>query len=185
MRKATKSSVADARFNDIIAVEAILPAPSKLLAREDFVRAIGLAWHQAQSRFIEIGRYLNQAKDRLQHGEFMEMVAGELPFAHQTANKLMSVARLVDSGAVDPAILPQSSETCYLITTLTEEERQIAVTEGVIRPDVKRQDVMSFKRRIRPPSPPTLLDRRSQLLERRSKLIEELAQIDAELESLP
>ncbi len=66
----------------------------------------------------------------------------------------MGVARLVDSGAIDASRLPPSSESCYLITTLTLEEREKAINSGVISPTARREDIIQFKRSIR--STPTL-----------------------------
>jgi hypothetical protein len=42
---------------------------------------------------IETGRLLVQAKDCLEHGQWLEMVRAELPFAERTAQRLMAIAR--------------------------------------------------------------------------------------------
>src|SRR5687768_7069082 len=123
--------------------------PAKLLAREEFAAEIRRAWVESQESFLLIGRYLLAAKGRLQHGEFMAMVTSDLPFSHQTANKLMSVARFIEAGEMPSDALPSASETCYQITTLTADERTRALAEGVIRPTMRRQDILQFKRRIR------------------------------------
>lgn len=156
-------------------------APAALFAREDFAREIGRVWRESQERFVLIGRYLNEAKARLPHGEFMAMVAADLPFKHSTANKLMIVARFVDGRAIDPALLPPSSETCYQITTLSELERQQAVTEGIIRPEMRREDVVQFKRRLRAP---VMTDRRTELEAEERRLLERLEAVRRELRSL-
>ena len=109
----------------------------------------GVPGRENKESFLLIGRYLLAAKGRLQHGEFMAMVTSDLPFSHQTANKLMSVARFIEAGEMPLDALPSASETCYQITTLTADERTRALAEGVIRPTMRRQDILQFKRRIR------------------------------------
>jgi Protein of unknown function (DUF3102) len=157
--------------------------PGKLLAREEFAAEIRRAWAESQESFLLIGRYLLTAKSRLQHGEFMAMVASDLPFSHQTANKLMSVARFVEAGEVPPDTLPTASETCYQITTLTVEERARALKEGVIRPTMRRQDILLFKRRIRAPLSETEPERRRLMMER-DRLLKRLREIDQAIAAL-
>ena len=157
--------------------------PGKLLAREEFAAEIRRAWAESQESFLLIGRYLHTAKNRLQHGEFMAMVSSDLPFSHQTANKLMSVARFVEAGEIPPDTLPSASETCYQITTLTVEERARALKEGVIRPTMRRQDILLFKRRIRASLPETESERRRLTMER-EHLLKRLREIDQALAAL-
>jgi hypothetical protein len=157
--------------------------PGKLLAREEFAAEIRRAWAESQESFLLIGRYLLTAKSRLQHGEFMAMVSSDLPFSHQTANKLMSVARFVEAGEIPPDTLPSASETCYQITTLTVEERARALKEGVIRPAMRRQDILLFKRRIRAPLSETEPERRRLMMER-DRLLKRLREIDQAIAAL-
>ena len=157
--------------------------PAKLLAREEFAAEIRRAWAESQESFLLIGRYLLAAKSRLQHGEFMAMVASDLPFSHQTANKLMSVARFIEAGEVPLDALPNASETCYQITTLTTEERTRALEEGVIRPAMRRQDILQFKRRIRTSALEAESERR-RLETERDRLIKRLKEIDQALADL-
>jgi hypothetical protein len=43
--------------------------------------------------FIQTGRELMAAKGRLEHGEWLKMIAGELPFQKRIAQYLMAIAR--------------------------------------------------------------------------------------------
>lgn len=158
--------------------------PAKLLAREEFAAEIRRAWTESQESFLLIGRYLLAAKDKLQHGEFMAMVASDLPFSHQSANKLMSVARFIEAEEMPLNLLPNASETCYQITTLTSEERVQALKEGIIKPEMRREDILQFKRRIRAPQPIDLEAQRHQLKLERIKLLKRLEDIDRALEAL-
>ena len=157
--------------------------PNKLLAREEFAAEIRRAWLESQESFLLIGRYLLTAKERLQHGEFMAMVASDLPFSHQTANKLMSVARFIEAGEIPSDVLPSTSETCYQITTLTADERARALAEGVIRPTMRRQDILQFKRQIRMPAFDVKSERRH-LEAERDRLTKRLGEINQALAKL-
>jgi hypothetical protein len=158
--------------------------PAKLLAREEFAAEIRRAWAESQESFLLIGRYLNVAKSTLQHGEFMAMVASDLPFSHQTANKLMSVARFIEAGELPPDSLPNASETCYQITTLSAEERARALQEGIIQPAMRREDILQFKRRIRTQSNHDAKTERKRLETERDRLLRRLKDIDQALATL-
>jgi hypothetical protein len=168
--------------------------PENLRTRAEFANEIKRLWLHAEQQFISIGRRLNEAKEHLNHGQFMDMVAADLPFSHSVANRLMRVAAGIDAGAVSLDRLPPSYATIYEVLTLTSEEREKAEAEGVIRPDMRRQDLADFKRRLRqamlqastpqakPQTPePIVVDRQAELEARRAVLLAELEQIDAEL----
>ena len=55
-------------------IERMAEAPLDLIRREEFVHEIATLWRSAQEKFLLIGRYLVQARNRLQHGEFQAMV---------------------------------------------------------------------------------------------------------------
>lgn len=123
--------------------------PSKLRTRANFADAISRLWTEAEENFLAIGRYLNYAKTALEHGEFMEMVERDLPFRYSTGNRLMKVAAALDAGELPVEQLPPSYATVYEVLTLTPAERAQAQAQGIIRPDIRRQDVVEFKRRLR------------------------------------
>ena len=79
----------------------------KLLTCEQFAGAISVLWRQADQAFVGIGRLLNSAKERLEHGHFMRLVSQEVPFTHGTANKLMRVAASIDCGRLPEDRLPR------------------------------------------------------------------------------
>lgn len=157
------------------------PDPDKLFAREDFVAAIRSQWDAAERAFLWVGRYLVSAKARLPHGEFGAMLAADMPFSHPTANKLMGVAKLVDSGAMLADALPRTQEAAYLVTTLTPDERARGVEEGVIHPNARRKDIEAFRQRLHPVP---AADRRAALLARRARLQQQIEEIDRELRGL-
>ena len=130
------------------------PVVTELRTVDDFASEIGRLWRESHERFIQIGEYLEQAKERLQHGEFIAMVDSQLPFGRKTVHQLMTAAKAIKTGIIPPDLAPPSYSTVYLITTLPEEERQQAIDEGVIRPDMRRADLTAFKRARRTPPPP-------------------------------
>jgi hypothetical protein len=156
------------------------PDPSELRTRANFSEAIGIAWVEAEENFTAIGRYLNRAKGLLPHGEFMGMVESDLPFKYSTANRLMKVAAALDAGALPADRLPPSYATVYELLTLSDEERQRAIAEGVVRPDMQRKDVAVFRRHIRQATVEAA-GKRAKLEDERERLLKRIEQINAEL----
>src|SRR5512134_2100098 len=112
-----------------------------LRTADEFANEIGSLWSQAQERFIDIGRYLLAAKERLvEHGGFMKLVRTRLPFSQAVANKLMAVARALEEGEFPPGALPRSYANAYEIVSLRPNERVRALEAGIIRPDVQRAE---------------------------------------------
>ncbi len=157
-----------------------LPTPAILRTRANFAEAISVAWGEAEESFTLIGRHLNHAKSVLDHGEFMAMVASDLPFKYSTANRLMKVAAALDAGILPLDRLPPSYATVYELLTLSEDERRRAIEEGVVRREMQRKDVAEFRRRLR--GPPT--NRLAELEAERDRLTKRLRDVERELNAL-
>jgi hypothetical protein len=153
---------------------------AELRTRANFAEAIGDAWIEAEENFTAIGRYLNQAKSVLNHGEFMTMVENDLPFRYSTANRLMKVAAALDVGMLPADRLPPSYATVYELLTLSDEERRQAIEEGVVRPDMQRKDVTEFRKRLRQPAE----NKCTKLQAERARLMKRLEEIDKELAAI-
>jgi hypothetical protein len=160
------------------------PPLSKVRTRASFADAIGRLWAEAEENFVSIGRYLNHAKATLDHGEFMQMVERDLPFRYSTGNRMMKVAAALDSNTLTLDTMPGSYAVAYEVLTLTEPERAAAASAGLIRPDVKRAELVAFKRSLRAPAPPPKSDRRAELEARRARLLAELEAVERELAAL-
>lgn len=160
------------------------PPLSKIRTRAKFADAIVRLWAEAEENFVSIGRYLNHAKATLDHGEFMEMIERDLPFHYSTGNRMMKVAAALDTNVLTPDTMPVAYVTAYEVLTLTDAERAAAADAGLIRPDVKRAELVAFKRRLRTPSPPPQSDRRAELEARRARILAELEAVDRELAAL-
>lgn len=159
--------------------------PAKLLTRENFAEEIGHLWRRAQDDFVIIGRRLNEAKEALEHGQFMAMLSADLPFSYAVANKLMKVSAAIDSRLLPVERLPPSYATLYEVLTLTPDERQQALQQNVLRPDMRRQDLVAFKRRLRSAGPSAGPSTERAALEvRERRLLIELEAVRARLAAL-
>jgi len=153
---------------------------AELRTRANFAEAIRGVWTEAEENFSAIGRYLNHAKSVLNHGEFMGMIETDLPFRYSTANRLMKVAAALDAGALPADRLPPSYATVYELLTLSESERQQAIKEGIVRPDMQRKDVTEFRRRMRRAAE----DRTLSLETERVRLLKRIDEIDRQLDAI-
>lgn len=161
-------------------VTALTQAAAEPKTPEEFVGRIGSLWRQAQGQFIEIGRLLMRAKEILPHGSYEAQVEAHLPFSARTAYQLREAARWAierDRAKLIPMErLPASYTTIYLLSTLDSRLLQEADQAGLIRPDVRRAEIVAFKRKMAQPS-----QRRLDLEAAREKLRRERARIEAEL----
>jgi hypothetical protein len=116
--------------------------------REDFAREISTLWQRAQTTFLTIGQYLNLAKQRLPHGEFNAMIERDLPFSPRTAFQIRAATLAVQSGRLPMDTLPSNYTTIYYISTLPDHALEQAKQSGLLRPDVRRSEVIAFKKRV-------------------------------------
>ena len=118
-----------------------------LVPGRDFAREIRSAWQRSVEGIIETGRLLVEAKSALAHGAWIELVGRELPFAVDTASRLMAIARHPRlSNSDHDRNLPPSWQTLYQISRIPDDQWERAERAGVIRPDVPRGEVMAFLR---------------------------------------
>jgi hypothetical protein len=97
------------------------------------------AWHSTLEGFFECGRLLIQARDDLDHGEFLAMVKKDLPFGPRYAQMLMRVAadpRLTKTKHV--SFLPPSPATLYQLSRLDDVTFRRALARGDIHADMDR-----------------------------------------------
>jgi hypothetical protein len=116
--------------------------------REDFAREINTLWQRAQATFLTIGRYLNLAKERLPHGEFNAMIDRDLPFSPRTAFQIRAATVAIESGRLPSDGLPQNYTTIYYLSTLPDAALEQAKQSGLLRPDLRRSEVIAFKKKV-------------------------------------
>ncbi len=169
----------DARVQALEAVSNIPDTP------EEFVDAISRLWSRAQTAFLDIGRLLIRAKETLPHGEYSMAVEERLPFAARTAYQLREAARWaleMDRRQTIPLDeLPGSYSTIYLLSTLDPPTLEQAQKEGLVRPELRRSELIAWRRDRAGEGHQSLHERREKLLRERARLDEELRRIEAEL----
>lgn len=155
--------------------------------KEGYVREISRLWKQAQESFVTIGRYLLEAKKRLEHGEFEAMVANELPFSKTVAYQLRTAAEAILTGRLEKESVPPSYSTVYLLASLDDKALEKAKAERLVRPDVRRAEVLAFRARLFSRDTETENSRRlrrelAKLEEERARIEERIAEIKAKLQ---
>jgi len=128
----------------------ILPGHN-LLTRMQWAKRISDGWEETAKQAIDAWRTagddLIAAKAQLEHGEFLGMIETDLPFGKRTAQMLMKIAR-------DPrlknepvgSLLPPSWRTLYELTRLEDTEFEQLIADGVMRPDMSRQEINKVRR---------------------------------------
>jgi hypothetical protein len=165
----------------VLALEAIRNEPQ---AAEDYVATISHLWRQAQGTFLEIGKLLIRAKDMLAHGEYTEAVEARLPFSGRTAYQLREAARWAMEmdrlQTISLTQLPGAYSTIYLLSTLDRASLERAKHDGLIRPDLRRAELVTWRRKHMGEPVRT----RTELEARREKLRRDRDRLEAELREI-
>ena len=164
------------------ALQAVVHLPER---PEDYVEAISRLWNRAQTAFLDIGRLLIRAKETLPHGEYTAAVEGRLPFAARTAYQLREAARwaleMDRRQTITLDRLPGSYSTIYLLSTLDPSTLEQLEAEGMVRPELRRAELIAWRKQGGGQGQQSLQDRREKLLRERARLDEELRRIEAEI----
>lgn len=179
-QQAERRRISDERVEDFDAA-----LPTQFAERPQFVGRINDLWQDVHNRFLMIGRLLVQAKKVLPHGEFDKMVEAELPFTAGIASQLRAVAEAVDTNRLTLEEMPKTYSVAYQLTTLDDEALERARREGLVHPDVRRADLVRFKRSLKEganPIPDPVRARK--LRDHYRKLREQMRQMEEELQAL-
>lgn len=166
------------------ALEAVRREPQQA---DEFVVEINRLWSRAQGAFLDIGRLLIRAKEALPHGDYVVAVEAQLPFSARTAYQLREAARWAIEmdriRAVPLTHMPGSYSTIYLLSTLDGSSLEEAKKVGLIRPELKRAELIAWRRQRRGHeiNRAALETRRVRLRREKERLEEELRQIEAAL----
>jgi hypothetical protein len=112
----------------------------------EYTIEIGKLWQHARVSFVLIGRYLNEAKDRLPHGEFESMVQRELPFSKSQAFQFRAVATMIDGGRLQDHEVPSSPSIAYELSKYEPFELEDARKRGLLTSTVSRQQLRNWRR---------------------------------------
>ncbi len=161
-------------------VDVLSPDPS---TPDEYVEAIDQLWEEAQKSFLAIGRHLNEAQKKLSAEQFALMIE-RLRFGKVVRSQIMTAYRAVTAGLLPPGVEAAGYSVVYHAATLSDAERVQAIAEGVIRPDMRRTEIIAFKRRIRTNARPRDDRRRAALEAEKQRLLARISDIDRELSEL-
>ena len=157
--------------------------PPEPTTPDEYVETIDRLWEEAQKSFLAIGRYLEEAQKKLSAEQFAHVIE-RLRFGKVVRSQIMTAYRAVTAGLLPPGVEAAGYSVVYHAATLSDTERAQAVAEGVIRPDMRRTEIVAFKRRIRTNAAQRDDDRRAMLEAERQRLLARVADIDRELSAL-
>ena len=149
----------------------------------DFVEPISHLWEASQKNFVQIGRHLNEAKKRLPHGEYENMLAEELPFSTSNAKMFRTIASAIDSSKLEERLLPRDITAAYYVASLDNDGLAKAAERGIIKPTTKRSEVMEFRKSLKV-EPKAEATSHKDLLKAKVRLKNKLEGIDAQIELL-
>jgi hypothetical protein len=110
-----------------------------------YADAISGNWQHGVEAFLEIARLCAEAEERLDPAQQAELKA-KLPFGAATFSKFRQIG--LDARLRKPEIqvlLPAAYTTIYAITCLNDEDLNVAITEKIINPDVKREKLEKWR----------------------------------------
>jgi len=171
-------------------VQALQIARSEPVTPDEYVEVIGQLWSKAQAAFLEIGKLLIRAKDTLPHGEYTTALEARLPFSARTAYQLREATRwaleMDKRRAIPLSRLPGSYSTIYQLSTLDPPTLKAAESEGLIRPNLRRSELIAWRQTKTAgiPDRAALEAKREKLRRARERLDEELRRIEGVLEKL-
>jgi hypothetical protein len=109
----------------------------------EWCREITDCWQQQLASIFRTGKMLHEAKEAIDHGEWLAMLKDGLPFKARTAQRLMKIA--ADVRLTNPAHaphLPTCWSTLYALTHLSDERFSYALEHGAIHPEMQRADAV-------------------------------------------
>jgi hypothetical protein len=122
------------------------PAPATVKTRAEWVIEIRAAHTSTVEAILKLGLTLIAAKKDLdQHGEWLNMIAYDLPFTSSVAQRLMKIAADPKiANAARAQLLPASWTALYELAKLPAEMFDAAVALGKIDPKMTRDDVKAI-----------------------------------------
>lgn len=154
---------------------------------DGYTREITRLWMEARDKFMSIGEYLMHAKQTLAHGEYELMIRSRLPFNTSAAHKMRAVAEAVREGRIPRTKMPHSYATAYELTLLNENEFQVALSRGLVRPDVYLREIQALRAELRAPIGPqkraALIRERERLAREHERICVRMDEIDRELQA--
>ena len=171
-------------------------APPELKTIDDYIIVINVEWRQAQDRFLKIGELIDHAERSLPQTDYITL-CDRLPFGKSTRSQLLSAFRCIQSGRIPADMVSAGYSTLYQVSQLSDDEIKQASESGLMRADVKRTELLEFRKRLRSSNlqtpPPKSANKAAStaqtdpghdiasLKARRDALLKELAEIERQL----
>lgn len=149
---ATEDTVSLDALRDVFAGTDLIQDKEKVQFLLELRGEVRRHWGAARDSFLAIGRALVAAETRLSKFEYERLRAGMdrlFPFGDAVASQLRRVARAVDERRIPEADCPGSYATAYQIAVLKPDELELAIARGLVRHDVTRKEIISFRHEIK------------------------------------
>jgi hypothetical protein len=109
-----------------------------------YATKIAAAWRKTTESVLETGRLLNEAKAKVEHGDWLTLCQ-VLPFGEDTAQRLMAIARHpVISNTEHVRYLPPSWGTLYQLTKVSDKALIAGIEDHSIHPGMERKEAAAL-----------------------------------------
>jgi hypothetical protein len=115
--------------------------------RKEHAARINEAWSKTVDAIIETGLRIIDARDGLEHGEYIAMVENDLHFSRSMAFRFIAIASdKVLSNVAHVQRLPAAVGTLYDLTVIANKglDLEAAIERGAIHPKMERRDVKAL-----------------------------------------
>jgi hypothetical protein len=113
-------------------------------AAEKHAKLINEAWQKTVPAIVETGRCIVEARDKLEHGEFQNLIP-MLNCGRSTAFALIKIAsHPVLSKVQHVGLLPPSWGTLAELARLDGKKLEAAIEKGTVHPQMERKDVAAL-----------------------------------------
>jgi hypothetical protein len=103
-------------------------------------------WQKAVESIVETGLRLIQAKENVEHGEWLKIFEENKPFSVNTAQRLMIVAKNnILANAAHAQHLPPSWYTLYELSIIPEHQLLKMIQDGKIHSELTRSEAEALK----------------------------------------
>jgi hypothetical protein len=112
-----------------------------MATRKQWTKLITDAWQSTVDGIIKTGELLVEAKEDLDHGEWIPMIEEDLPFHRNTATRLMRISKHpVIGNATHVLHLPAAWGTLDVLARIEGPKLEQLIENGKVHPKMERKD---------------------------------------------